>query len=189
VADLPEPSIDFESLRRRLDEAEARLAGEEARGEGRREVLAARARVIAGAREAPRVERVAVVAFAIGGERYAVEVGAVSQVLEVRALHPLIGAPPQVLGAIVARTRVVPVIDLRQVLGLQGGGMSDLGTVVVVDHGGAVFGIAAEAVEGRLEVPREGLAPPAGGGPFTWVAPDRLALLDLGRVLAGPGKG
>jgi len=174
-------AVDFGALHRRLDEAEARLAGDAGGEVRRREVLAERARTIAGSRETARAESEPVLAFTVGGERYAVAVEAVSQVLEARGLQPLLAAPPWLLGAMVARTRVVPVLDLRQLLGLSGGGMIDLGKVIVVEHEGEAFGIAAEALEGRLEVPRAGLAP-AAAGPFHWVAPDRLALLDLGRL-------
>jgi purine-binding chemotaxis protein CheW len=170
--------VDFDALHRRLDEAEARLAGDAGGDDRRREVLGERARAIAGSREAARPESEAVLAFTVGGERYAVAVEAVSQVLEARGLQPLVASPPWLLGAMVARTRVVPVLDLRSLLGLAGGGMSDLGKVIVVEHEGEAFGIAAEALEGRLEVARAGLAP-AAAGPFRWVAPDRLALLDL----------
>jgi purine-binding chemotaxis protein CheW len=183
----PPGGVDFAALHRRLDEAAARLAGEGRSPEQRRAILSERARLISAGREAPRVESQAVVAFRVGGERYAVAVEAVSQVLEARGLQPLVAAPPWLLGAMVARTRIVPVLDLRQLLGLRGGGMSDLGKVIVVEHEGEVFGIAAEQLEGRLEVPRQGLEVTS-GGPFVWVAPDRLALLDLG-ALALDGKG
>ncbi len=187
MAEPTHGAVDFGALHRRLDEAEARLAGAAGGEDRRREVLAARALAIAGTREAPRPECAPVLAFTVGGERYAVEVGAVSQVLEARGLQPLVASPPWLLGAMVARTRVVPVLDLRQLLGLAGGGLSDLGKVIVVEHEGEAFGLAAESLEGRLEVPLAGLAP-AAAGPFTWVAPDRLALLDLGRLgLVGAG--
>jgi purine-binding chemotaxis protein CheW len=181
VAPPPPAGVDFDALHRRLDEAEARLAGDAGGDEHRREVLEERARAIAGSREVARPESEAVLAFTVGGERYAVAVDAVSQVLEARGLQPLVAAPPWLLGAMVARTRVVPVLDLRQLLGVAGGGMSDLGKVIVVEHEGEAFGIAAETLEGRLEVVRSGLSP-AAAGPFHWVAPDRLALLDLGRL-------
>jgi purine-binding chemotaxis protein CheW len=184
----PADLVDFGALQRRLDEAEEHLAGD-VTGEARRgEILAERARAIAGSRAVVRVDGVAVVAFSVGGERYAVEVEAVSQVLEARGLQPLIASPPWLLGAMVARTRIVPVLDLRQLLGLGGGGMSDLSRVVVVEHQGDAFGLAVEALEGRLEVPRASLTP-AAGGPFVWVAPDRLALLDLSRLASDAGQG
>jgi purine-binding chemotaxis protein CheW len=187
VAEPIPGAVDFEALHRRLDEAEARLAGDAGGGARRREVLEERGRAIATSRQAVRAESEPVLAFTVGGERYAVEVAAVSQVLEARGLQPLLAAPPWLLGAMVARTRVVPVLDLRQLLGLSGGGMSDLGKVIVVEHEGEAFGIAAETLEGRLEVARAGLAA-SSAGPFHWVAPDRLALLDLAQ-LGVPGLG
>ncbi len=154
----------------------------------RRQILDERARALAAVRDEVRVESIPVLAFRVGGERYAVEVNAVFQVLDTRGLHALPGAPLWLLGATVARTRVVPVLDLRQLLGLSGGGLSDLGHVVVVEHLGEAFGLAAESLEGRVEVPRTGLSA-AGEGPFAWVAPDRLALLDLGRLGTPSARG
>jgi purine-binding chemotaxis protein CheW len=181
-----EKPVDFAALQRRLDDAERALAGENG-GEARRRILEARAVAVADARETVRAETQPVLAFRVGGERYAVDVHEVFQVLEARGLSTLPGTPPWLLGALVARTRVVPVLDLRLLLGLTGGGMSDLSKVVVVEQAGDAFGLAAEELEGRIEVPRAGLAP-AVSGPFQWVAPDRLALLDLAR-LGAPGQG
>lgn len=147
----------------------------------RRRVLEERARLVADARDVERVETIPVLAFAVGGERYAIAIESVGQVLEAKGLAPLPAAPPWLLGAMVARTRIIPVLDLRQLLGLEGGGLSDLVKVVVAEHGGEAFGLAVEGIEGRVDVPRAGLAPP-GDGPFAWVAPDRLALLDLERL-------
>jgi purine-binding chemotaxis protein CheW len=182
----PRPDgVDFAALHRRLDEAEARLAGDAGGEQRRREILEERARALAAPRHEAQRESAPVLAFSVGGERFAVEVGAVSQVLEARGLHPLVAAPPWLIGAMVARTRVVPVLDLRQLLGLGGGGLSDLGKVVVVEHEGEAFGIAVETLEGRREVPLTGVAG-SSSGPFRWIAPDRLALLDLARLAAPP---
>jgi len=186
VAD-PTQAIDFQALQRRLDEAERNLATAAEDPERRRQVLAERARLIAGTRQAARGETVPVLAFSVGGERYAIAIEQVGQVLEAKGLSPLPAAPPWLLGAMVARTRIIPVLDLRQLLGLEGGGMSDLVKVVVAEHDGEAFGLAVEALEGRIEVPREGLAA-ADEGPFTWIAADRLALLDLERLSAPAGR-
>ena len=91
------------------------------------------------------------------------------------------GAPRHVMGALVSRSRVVPVLDLRQLLGLEGGGMSDLGKVVVVDVAGDAFGIAAEQVDGRQELLRSTLSQ-APAGPFLHLTPDRLTVLDLAQL-------
>jgi len=156
--------------------------------EERRRILEARARAIASARETAALATLSVVAFGVGGERYAVAVEEVLEILDARGLSPLPAAPPWLLGAAVARARVVPVLDLRQLLGLDRGGMADLAKIVVVEHGGDAFGLAAEVVVGQLELPREGLSI-ATEGPFAWIAPDRLAVLDLGRLGAPAAHG
>jgi purine-binding chemotaxis protein CheW len=175
----PDAQVNFAELYRRLDEARAVLErGQSISAEHRREVLAARAKALAGSREEVRQELLSVLAFQVGAERYAVPLAAVDHVLEARGMCPLPGAPRHVLGALVSRARVVAVLDLRQLLGLEGGGMSDLTRVVVVDVGEEAFGLAAELVDGRLELPvAELMRPPP--GPFTHLGPNRLTILDL----------
>jgi purine-binding chemotaxis protein CheW len=186
MGDRPQGPVDFEALRRRLDESERGLTRADATTpERRQEILAARARSIAGARDEVRPESMAVLAFGVAGERYAVGLDDVSQVLEAKGISPLPGAPRWLLGAMIARSRVVPVLDLRQILGLEGGGLSDLTRVVVVEEDGDVFGLAVETLEGRQELPLASLSRPA-SGPFRWLAPDRLAVLDLARIEGGP---
>lgn len=172
--------VDFQALRQKLDRAEHVLQ-EGDQGEDRARILAERAAQVARTREEALVGAMSVLAFKVGGERYAVEVGAVFQVVDATGLHPLPAVPNWVLGAILARTRVVPVLDLRALLGLEGGGMSDLAKIVVLEDGTDLFGIAVEDLEGRLDLEREKLAVSA-EGPFAWIAPDRLAVLDLSRI-------
>jgi purine-binding chemotaxis protein CheW len=149
--------------------------------EQRQRILEERARAVAGARQDAREEGDRVLAFRVGGERYAVELGSVSLVLEAASIGPLVGAPAWLLGAVLARSRLVPVLDLRQLLGLQGGGLSDLTRIVVVERGGEAFGLAAEVLEGERCIPQDQVAP-ATSGPFRWIAADRTALLDLDRL-------
>ncbi len=174
-------------MRKRLEDAERALAAGRT-SQDRQRILEERAAATAAAREEARIESVPVLAFKVGGERYAIGVDSVVQVLDARGLHPLPGSPPWLLGAIVARTRIVPVLDLRQLLGLEQGGLSDLVRVVIAEHGPEAFGVAVEALEGRLDVPRTGLAP-ATDGPFEWISPDRLALLDLGKLTSSGARG
>jgi purine-binding chemotaxis protein CheW len=158
-------------------EAEARRA---------EEILARRARAVAASRAPEAPEGLEVLAFEVAGERYGLELSEVVEVVDARSVTTLPGTPRWLLGAVTARTGPVPVLDLRQRLGLEGGGLADATHVVVVDREGVVFGIAVERLQGRMLVPRAGLA--AGSGPIRWVAPDRLALLDLARLAEGGGK-
>ncbi|WP_243338154.1 chemotaxis protein CheW [Anaeromyxobacter soli] len=156
----------------------ARAAAEAARAEA---ILRERARELAQAREEERAEVRVILPFEVLGDRYAVEVTRIHQVLDARRVHPLLGAPRGVVGAIVARTRPVPVLDFRHVLGLEGGGLSDLPRVIVLDDEGDLFGVAVERVGRRLEIPLSDLRPPE-SGPFAWVTPDRRAVLDPSRL-------
>ncbi len=162
-----------------------RAATEAARREA---ILRERAKELAQEREAQRGEAVALLPFEVGGERYAVEVVGVHQVLDAGLVDPLLGAPRGVIGAVMARTRPVPVFDLRHLLGLAGGGLVDLQRVVVVDDAGDLFGLAVERVAPQLEVPVAELRP-AEAGPFRWIAPGRLAVLDPPRLGLADGEG
>jgi purine-binding chemotaxis protein CheW len=158
----------------------------EASDTARRRVLLARARSLAAASEDARRVGERVLVFCVGADRYAVPVGAVNLVLDATAVGPLVGTPPWLLGAVQARGRIVPVVDLRELLGAHGG-FSDLTRVIVVDHESEPFGIAAEVIVGEREFDRDDVSP-AASGPFRWVASDRTALLDLTRLKA-PGEG
>jgi len=173
--------IDYSTLIQRLDEARALIENAQVSPEKRREVLSVRAKALAGSREQVRPEVLVVLVFQVGGERYGVLIEQVDHVLESRGLCMLPGAPRHVMGALVSRSRVVPVLDLRQLLGLEGGGMSDLAKVVVVDVAGDAFGIAAEVVDGRQELLRSTLSQPP-PGPFMYLTPDRLTVLDVAQM-------
>jgi purine-binding chemotaxis protein CheW len=161
--------------------AGTRAADPAATEEGSEAILRERARELALAREEERADVRVILPFEVAGDRYAVEVIRVHQVLDASRVYPLLGAPRGVIGAIVGRTRPVPVLDLRSLLGLEGGGLSDLQRVVVVDDEGDLFGLAVERVGRRVEVPLSDLRAPE-AGPFAWVTPDRRAVLDPSRL-------
>ncbi len=156
--------------------------GETGPGDPKRDtILRERARELAQVREIRAARTTSILPFEVGGERYGVEVSAIHHVLDASGVSPLLGAPRGVIGAVVSRTRPVPVLDLRHVLGLEGGGLSDLQRVVVLDDGGDLYGIAVERVSPRTEIPDEQLGP-ADGKLFKWVGPGRMAILDPSRI-------
>ena len=160
---------------------ETHAADPAATDEGSEAILRERARELALAREEERADVRVILPFEVAGDRYAVEVVRVHQVLDASRVHPLLGAPRGVIGAIVGRTGPVPVLDLRSLHGLEGGGLSDLQRVVVVDDEGDLFGLGVERVGRRVEVPFSDLRA-AEAGPFAWVTPDRRAVLDPSRL-------
>lgn len=179
------PAVDFAALYARLERAEAAWRDDEASEDLRARVLLERAQLVARARarEGERGEALEVMAFRVAGERYAVRALEMEQVLECRGLAPLPGAAPHLLGAMAARGLLIPVLDLRRLLGLEGGGLSDLAWVLVVRGDEGPFGLAAELMDGPEAVPVEDLRP-ADSGPFHHLTVNRLAVLDLGRLVA-----
>ncbi len=149
-----------------------------------RDLLLERARELARPREAPVAGGVVLLPFDAGGLAWAVEVSRVFQVLEADRIHPLLGARPPVIGAILARTRPVPVLDARRVLGLRGAGLADLQRVVVLSDDGDLFGLAVERVGRRIELAPAQLTP-AESGLLRYTGPDRLGVLDVARLGLG----
>ena len=63
-------------------------------------------------------QRLQMINFTLGGDEYAVEIQKVREVINFRELTPLPKAPSFVKGIINLRGEVIPVIDLREKLGL-----------------------------------------------------------------------
>lgn len=157
------------------------------------EVLSQRARALA-RRPAPEAagERIEVLEFALSGERYAVPAGLVAEVFPLRDFTPLFCTPPFVLGVTNLRGKMVSIIDLRRFFELPLPGLSDLNRVILVGDGTMEFGILADAILGMRSLPSDELQPPL--ATFTGireeflaaVTVERLALLDLARILADP---
>ena len=175
----PSAEVNFAELYRRLDEARAVLErGQSVSEAHRKEVLAARARALAGSREEVRQELLSVLAFQVGGERYAVPLTAVDHVLEARGLCPLPGAPRHVLGALVEPLAGGGGAGPAPAAGARGrrhvrphpGGGGGRGRGGLRAGGGVGGGAARAAARG---------ADAAAPGPFTHLGPQRLTILDL----------
>lgn len=151
-----------------------------------RTLMEERARELARPREAPLAAGVVLLPFQAGGFTWAVEVSQIHQVLEADRVHPLLGARQPVIGAILARTRPVPVLDARNVLGLPGASLADLTRVVVLMDEGDLFGLAVERVGRRLELAPSQLTP-VDTGLLRFAGPDRLGVLDVARLGLGAG--
>jgi purine-binding chemotaxis protein CheW len=82
-------------------------------------------------------------------ERHAIEVEYLVEVVPAEPLAPVPGAPPLVLGLLNLRGRVLPVLDALATEAQR--------FLVVVEAGGAAFGIAATAIEGPVRREREAL--------------------------------
>ena len=151
--------------------------------EERRRILAERRQALAAMPAEVVRETWAMVAFRVAGQRYAIPAVHGRQFLEAGRLSPLSGAPPWMLGAIQARAQVVPVLDLRVLLGHTGCAIADASCVILIeDDDGDGFGVAVDDVEGLLNLPRELFAERAEGGPIRWWGPEGLGVLEVDRL-------
>ncbi|HLM67200.1 MAG TPA: chemotaxis protein CheW [Longimicrobium sp.] len=121
------------------------------------------------------------VAFRLGGELHGCDIRLVEEVVTKRQVHPLPDVPPHVLGMLLLRGEMVPVVDVADALGLA----LRPGTVpaiLVVGMGDARIGVAAESVHEVLEVPADSIrpAPHTGGDRDAYVV--GVARLERGLV-------
>jgi purine-binding chemotaxis protein CheW len=130
--------------------------------------------------------------FGLAGERYAVETRFVSEVHALRDLTPLPGTPAFIRGIVNLRGRILPVYDLKKFFGLPEQGLTDLHRIIVADGGDFEIGLLADVVTGVCEISPAALSPPLptlsaiAAEYLRGVSEDRLAVLDLARLLSDP---
>lgn len=190
---MPHHRIDWVQLRQRLAQAEIALHEPVVDAATRMRILRARARGVAHGQEShAEVERIDVIEFLMGYERYAVELGWVREVLALRDLYPLPGTPRFVAGIVNVRGRIVSVVNLKAFFDLPDKGLPDLNRVLIISDGRIEFGLLVDAVSGLRQVPLAELQPPlptmsgVRAEYLRGITPDRLAVLDAARIAGDP---
>lgn len=84
----------------------------------------------------------------LGGSRFAAELDAVSEVGRVPSVTRVPGAPSWLAGIANWRGRLLPVLDLRTLLGADTGGVGAAARLLVLTQDGVTAGFVADAVEG-----------------------------------------
>lgn len=159
-----------------------------------RGILRERARVLARPldRQESSDDGLPVLLFHLGGETYAVECRHVREVLRLRGLTPVPGAPPFVLGIVNVRGQILSVADLRPFLGLRTAPATASSRIAVLQAPPMEFGIITDAVLATGELSPDELepAPPTLSGPYDHfvrgVTRDRVILLDAPAILNEP---
>ncbi len=93
------------------------------------------------------------VAFLVGSEEYAVEIARVQEIIRYTAPRPVSGARPGVQGLINLRGKLIPVVDLRRILGSDGV-RAETAKIVVVEIGDSTLGMEVDDVCEVLTVAR-----------------------------------
>ena len=132
-----------------------------------------------------------ILVFALGEERYALEVAQIQEVVEAPALFFVPRAPDLILGAVNFHSQVMPVFDLGRFLDLGDGRCDRDIRVVVLAHGGCRLALAVQHVEGFRPLLPESVIPESEERRTkTYIravqshGDDMINLLDLERLLA-----
>ena len=125
-----------------------------------------------------------VLIFRLAGERYAIELKELADVVPFAGCFPVPGAPPRFLGLIDLRGELRPVLDLLRLLALSKNGEPDCGFVLLLRGRGRRIGLKVDHLEGLREIRPEELSAPGRLDCVKGVMPDALMLIDLEAVLA-----
>lgn len=121
------------------------------------------------------------VAFLIGSEEYAVDITCVQEIIRYTAPRPVPGTAPGVDGVINLRGQIIPVVEVRRMLGSYGEPAED-SKIVVVDVEGTRLGVEVDAVSEVLTVSAADCQAPPEGMAAASDAIDSVVELD-GRLL------
>ena len=193
-ASTPRRSIDWESIRRKIDDIDGSGSGARRDTGTAMSVLRARAKALAQKPESAEAEsaRMELLEFRMGTERWGVELSLVREVEFLEKLAPVPCTPWFVLGVIQLRGRVVAVNDLRLMLHLPVDAEVRKPKAVLLGDESREMAIVADAVIGTLTVSRKALGPaPATAGAtkqryVLGVAPGPVAILDGRKLLEEP---
>ena len=102
-----------------------------------------------------------VVAFSLGREEYAVPIGEVREVVRTPDITPVPGGQAFIVGVMNLRGKIVPVLDLERLFGLdRDTGVTALAYVMVTeDAKGGLFGVRVDEVSEVLKITDEAVKP------------------------------
>ncbi len=107
-------------------------------------------------------ETLQVVVFQIGEEEYAVDILQVQEIIRPQEIVPMPQAPDFVKGMINLRGHAIPVIDLRERLGVSPSETSDGSAtrIIIVRVEEALVGMIVDEVSHVLRIPKSAIEPP-----------------------------
>jgi purine-binding chemotaxis protein CheW len=130
----------------------------------------------------------------LGGELYALPSSSVREVIRYRPFTPVPGAPPTLPGILSQRGLILPVVELRPLLGLEVTDITRAARLVLVTHQDVDMALLVEMVLDLTSLPADAVEPvPAALDPararflrgVARHAEQPVALFDLDELIAG----
>lgn len=154
-------------------------------------ILQERAKKIAGRKTemTTNKESLLVVEFLLIPEKYCIASSFITEVLPLKEITPIPGAPDFVVGVINARGKIISIVNLKVFFNLKETGITELNKIIVIKHNQMEFGIAADAITGTREIDVNSLsATPVtiqgiGAEYIKGITPDGLILLSGEHIL------
>lgn len=183
------PAVDWAEVRRRIDAVGRAVAGQrEVSPEQVRAELEARAKRLAQPGEpAAAGGGIDLITFVVGDERFGIEARLVHEVFRVVHRSALPGARPPLVGVTARRGELLPLVDMRAIVGGAGDAAEGLGYALAIGLARPAFGVLASAAGEVLSLaPADLLRPPEGlaAGPHVrGVTPEAVLVLDGEQLL------
>lgn len=134
----------------------------------------------------------AVVVFTLGHEHYGVESHCVTEVVAVAGITPLPCTPGHVRGIVNLRGRIVTVIDLKDIFGLDLAAQQDHHRLIILNSPSMEFALLVDTVIGVENVVAGTLQPPPPtlteirADYMKGITEDQMAILDGPKLLGAP---
>lgn len=105
------------------------------------------------------------IAFKIDAEEFAVDIADVQEIDRYVEVTRIPNSSPHIQGVMNLRGKIIPVVDLRLMLGFQSRAADRQTRVIVIEIGGVVAGFLVDSVSEVVELPESAVeAPPAFAG-------------------------
>ena len=100
------------------------------------------------------------VTFTLGNEEYAVDIRKVHEINRMKGITKIPNAPSYVEGVINLRGKVIPVVNLRERLGLEGKGNDEHLRIMIMAVREITMGLIVDSVSEVLRIPSDIVEPP-----------------------------
>jgi len=98
--------------------------------------------------------------FQLAEEEYGIEILSVREIIGMLPITPVPGSPPEMLGVVNLRGKVIPVVSVRSRFGMAGAASHPHNVIIVVETGQSLVGLAVDRVKEVASFSAQDTEPP-----------------------------